>query len=135
MLYKSRLSFFPYFISREREREREREGGGGGREDSAVVIDGETTERHRARERVTPNRPLEEQQRVSRQRIPFSYGGGDIGFTSTQGSSYDDACATYPISGAAQESDFSSFLFFGSSILFRLLYFPRSHRTLRVKRS
>lgn len=38
---------------------------------------------------------------------PFLIHGGDIGFTSTQGSSYDDACATYPISGAAQESDFS----------------------------
>lgn len=38
---------------------------------------------------------------------PFLIHGGDIGFTSTQRSSYDDACATYPISGAAQESDFS----------------------------
>lgn len=38
---------------------------------------------------------------------PFLIHGSDIGFTSTQGSSYDDACATYPISGAAQESDFS----------------------------
>lgn len=38
---------------------------------------------------------------------PFLIRGGDIGFTSTQGSSYDDACATYPISGTAQESDFS----------------------------
>ena len=38
---------------------------------------------------------------------PFLIHGGDIEFTSTQGSSYDDACATYPISGAAQESDFS----------------------------
>lgn len=38
---------------------------------------------------------------------PFLIHGGDIGFTSTQRSSYDDACATYPISGTAQESDFS----------------------------
>lgn len=48
---------------------------------------------------------------------PFLIRGSDIGFTSTQGSSYGDACATYPISGAAQESDFSLSLHRASSTL------------------
>lgn len=74
-----------------------------------------TSANHRC---VTRNRPLKAQ-RASRHMHPFLIHGGDIEFTSTQRSSYDDACATYPISGAAQESDFS-------------LSLPPSHRLHRL---
>lgn len=110
---------------------RRRRGGVGGGGDRST-----TNHRIGMKRRVMPNRPLEEQRCLvaRKRRIPFSYTAAILGLRPLKDPLTTMRAQRTQLAGPRKRAT-SPFLSIASSTLFRLLYFPRSHRTLRVKRS